>query len=171
MRQNFNIDRLVDYSMESIPETTKVINPEYRRLDGIVCRLAAKHSRELAKFAAIYLEGAIEVHEVEAYQQKKTFLLEGIQSMELELMTAKQQRKDVQCHIELSQLPEEERFKRLATPRKHLLDPIKMIAYRAETAMANILGHPMKKSDERRSLRRSIYQTEADLIPDEKMGL
>jgi hypothetical protein len=50
------------------------------------------------------------------------------------------------------QLPEEERFKRLATPRKHFLDTIKMVAYRAETAMANILGSSMKKLDERRSL-------------------
>ena len=36
MRQHYNIDRLVDYSLESIPETTIVTNPEYRRLDGIV---------------------------------------------------------------------------------------------------------------------------------------
>ena len=66
--------------------------------------------------------------------------------------------------------PEEERFKRLATPRKHLLDTIKMIAYRAETAMTNILGSSMKKLDERRILLRSIYQTESDLLPDEKNG-
>lgn len=170
MRQHYNLDRLVDYSLESIPETTKVINPEYRRLDGIVRRLAAKHSRELAKFAAIHLEGEIEVTEVETYKQKKTILLESIQSMELELITVKQQRKEIERHINLSQLPEEERFKRLATPRKHLLDTIKMIAYRAETAMANILGRTMKKLDERRSLLRAIYQTEADLLPDEKKG-
>ena len=45
-----------------------------------------------------------------------------------------------------------------------------MIAYRAETAMTNILGSSMKKSDERRILLRSIYQAEADLLPDEKNG-
>ncbi len=170
MRQHYNLDRLIDYSLESIPDTTKVINPEYRRLDGVVRRLAAKNSRELAKFAAIHLEGEIEPSEVEAYNQKKTILLESIQAMELELITTKQQRKDTERHINLSQLPEEERFKRLATPRKHLLDTIKMIAYRAETAMTNILGSSMKKLDERRILLRSIYQTEADLLPDEKNG-
>jgi hypothetical protein len=168
MRQHYNIDRLVDYSLESIPETTIVTNPEYRRLDGIVRRLAAKHSRELAKFAAIHLEGDIEVDKVEDYQKKKTILLESVQLLESELSATKQQRAEVQRHINISQLPEEERFKRLAIPRKHLLDTIKMVAYRAETAMANILATSMKKTDERRSLLRSIYQTEADLIPDEK---
>lgn len=88
--------------------------------------------------------------------------------LESELSATKQQRAEVQRHINISQLPEEERFKRLAIPRKHLLDTIKMVAYRAETAMANILATSMKKTDERRSLLRSIYQTEADLIPDEK---
>ena len=38
---------------------------------------------------------------------------------------AKKQRKDTERHISISQLPEEERFQRLATPRKHLVDTIK----------------------------------------------
>ena len=41
-----------------------------------------------------------------------------------------------------------------------------MIAYRAETAMANTLQPTKIKSDERRSFLRSIYQMEADLFPD-----
>ena len=167
MRQHYNLDRLVDYSLEAIPDTTQVTNPEYRRLDGIVRRLAAKHSRELALFGAIHLEGHIEPAEVEVYKQKKTTLLEGIQVLELEFAAAKKQRKDTERHISISQLPEEERFRRLATPRKHLVDTIKMVAYRAETAMTNVLLNKMNKLDERRSLLRAIYQTEADLLPDE----
>jgi hypothetical protein len=33
-------------------------------------------------------------------------------------------------------LPEEDRFSRLRTERKHFVDTIKMIAYRAESSMA-----------------------------------
>jgi hypothetical protein len=43
-----------------------------------------------------------------------------------------------------------------------------MVAYRAETAMVNVLRTGMSKVDDGRSLLRAIYQTEADLIPDEK---
>ena len=136
MRQHYNLDRLVDYSLESIPDTTVVTNPVYRELDGAVRRLAAKHSRELAEFGSMHLDGDIEPKEIEAYELKKASLLEAIQARELELESAKEQRKAIERHIPISQLPEEERFKRLATPRKHLIDTIKMVAYRSETAMA-----------------------------------
>jgi len=41
-----------------------------------------------------------------------------------------------------------------------------MIAYRAETAMAQILRHSMTRHDDARSLLRAIYSTEADIVPD-----
>ena len=41
-----------------------------------------------------------------------------------------------------------------------------MIAYRAETAMAQILRQKMKRHDDARSLLRAIYSTEVDIIPD-----
>ena len=41
--------------------------------------------------------------------------------------------------IPFHDLPEEERFERLSTQRKHFIDTIKIIAYRAETAMAQTL--------------------------------
>ena len=40
-----------------------------------------------------------------------------------------------------------------------------MIAYRAETAMANLLRETLTRPDEVRSLLRAIYCGEADLIP------
>lgn len=148
------------------PDTTRVTNPAYRELDGTVRRLAAKHSRELAEFGSMHLDGDIEPKEIEAYELKKANLLEGIQARELELAATKEQRKAIDRHIPISQLPEEERFKRLAIPRKHLIDTIKMVAYRAETAMANVLLSSTIRTDERRTLLRSIYQTEADILPD-----
>ena len=44
-----------------------------------------------------------------------------------------------------------------------------MVAYRAETAMANILRETLiTRVDEARTLLCSIYKTEADLVPDYK---
>ena len=45
-----------------------------------------------------------------------------------------------------------------------------MIAYRAETAMANRLRETIAHPDEARSLLRALYQTEADLLPDPEAG-
>jgi hypothetical protein len=43
-----------------------------------------------------------------------------------------------------------------------------MIAYRAETAMAQILRQNMTRHDDARSLLRAIYSTEVDIVPDEQ---
>lgn len=43
-----------------------------------------------------------------------------------------------------------------------------ILAYRAETAMANILNESSCNVDDARALLRSIYTMEADIIPDEK---
>lgn len=41
-----------------------------------------------------------------------------------------------------------------------------MVAYRAETALANILREKMSRHDDARRLLRAIYTAEADLIPN-----
>jgi hypothetical protein len=45
-----------------------------------------------------------------------------------------------------------------------------MIAYRAETAMANSLREHLKRPHEARRLLRALYTTEADLLPDPGAG-
>ena|SRR5437870_886263 len=69
-------------------------------------------------------------------------------------------------HIDVKDLPEEECFRQLSTHSKHFIDTIKIIAYRAETSMANVLRETMSHPDEARSLLRALYTTEVDLLPD-----
>lgn len=40
-----------------------------------------------------------------------------------------------------------------------------MVAYRAETAMAEIVRENLSRDDDARSLLRDLYRTEADIIP------
>jgi hypothetical protein len=168
MREHYNLDRLIDYSLESIPDTIKIVNPEYRRLEGEIRRLSALCARRLAEFGAIHLEGEIEPHRVENYQQKQASLQEEIERLQQENKVLKERRKAVDHHISINQLPESERFRQLATPTKHFLDTIKMIAYRAETAMLTIAREKMSRQDDGRGLLRAIYQTEVNLVPDQK---
>ena len=46
-----------------------------------------------------------------------------------------------------------------------------MIAYRAETAMVNILKESMSREDDARSFVRCLYKTGGDIIPDEENGI
>jgi hypothetical protein len=166
MRQNYNLDGLVDYGAGVIPETARVVNPAHRLLDGMVRKRVALLNRKQAEFGAINLEDDIEPKKVEAFAQRKSELQEAIAGLQKEVDDLKAQRKATKRHITYKELPEEARIERLSTQSKHLIDTIKMIAYRAETAMVQIVREKMTRHDDARSLLRAIYQTEADLAPD-----
>ncbi len=50
--------------------------------------------------------------------------------------------------------------------KKHFIDTIKLIAYRAETALAELAREKIRRCDDARSLIRQLFRTEIDLIPD-----
>ena len=166
MRQSYNLDSLVDYRTAPVPETTRVVNPAYRAVDGKVRKAVAGLSRKRAEFGAISLEGEIEAKKIEAFTQRKSALQEDIEHLTTEAEALKALRKATKRHITYDELPSEARFDRLSTQSKHLIDTIKMVAYRAETAMAQIVRQKMTRHDDARSLLRAIYNTEADMIPD-----
>jgi hypothetical protein len=169
-REHYSLDRLADYRSEAISEPLQVVNPTYRHLDGQVRSATGKLARHLANFAAITLEQPIEPKHVEPFLQRKATLQEEIETLQRELDTLKAKRKATPHHITIEELPEEARFRQLSTQSKHLVDTIKMIAYRAETAMANSLREHLKRPDEARRLLCALYTTEADLLPDPAAG-
>lgn len=169
-RQHFNLDRLVDYGTEEISDPIQVVNPAHRRLDGQVRSATGRLNRLLAQFGAMNLEDIIESEKVEPFLQKKSALQEEIELLREQVITLKATRKATARHIDVKELPESERFNQLNTHSKHFIDTIKMIAYRAETAMANILRDILAHPDEARRLLQAVYTTEADMIPDTEAG-
>ena len=165
-RQHFGIDKLADYSLEEISDPISIVNPAWRELDSQVRSLNGKHSRQLANYAALNLDEPIEPEKVGPFVRRKAELREEIERMEGELQTLKERRKETKHHIDFSELPQDQQFKKLATASKHLIDTVKMTAYRAETAMANTLHSHKFRQDEARQLLASVYRTEADLLPD-----
>ena len=170
-REHYNLDRLIDYRTEVISEPLQVVNPDYRHLDGQVRSATGKLTRRLANFAALTLDEPIDPEHVEPFIRRKAALQEEIETMQSALDTLKTQRKETPHHITIDELPEEARFLQLSTRSKQLIDTIKMIAYRAETAMANSLREHLARPDEARRLLTALYTTEADLLPDPQAGI
>ncbi len=168
MREHYNLDRLIDYSTEDIPETTRVVCPLYREVDGNVKKLAAQLARKRCECNEVVLCDDIEPDKVVEYETKKLALLEEVKSMKKTLEDLKACRRATPKHVMLSDLPKEDQFKKLGTKSKYFIDTIKLVAYRAETAMVNIARQTMSQhhQDEARSLLRSLYATEADILPD-----
>ena len=167
-RDSFNIDALVDYKLESIPETVEVINPIWRQLDGQIRKLAAELAKIKGEFANQTLQGHIQEDKIEAFLKRKKQLSKQIPERETQLKALKTKRRKQKRKILFSELPEQESFKGLCHCSKHFIDIIKLIAYRAETVLTQILREKINRyhQDEVRTLACQIFQTEANLIPD-----
>lgn len=168
MREHYALDRVIDHGTEEIPETTQVVNPAWRKLDGKVRSKAAQVACKEKEFGALMFEGELHPQKAEKYQRRKGELLEELAYTREELADLKAKRKAEKRHLPISQLPADQKFKQLSSQSKHFIDTIKMIAYRAETAMVSTLREKMSRNDDARSLLRSIYTSEADLLPNEK---
>jgi len=167
MREHYRLDRLIEYGTEPIPDAISVVNPAWRKLDSQIRSQAGQRYRLAAQFGALALSEDPTESQVQGFQQRKGHLQEEIQVLDLEIDNLKQLRKKTEHHIPVKSLPEEDRFTRLRTERKHFIDTLKMIAYRAESSMASLLGeHMARGGDDARALLRQIFQTEADLTPD-----
>jgi hypothetical protein len=166
MREHYGLDRLVEHGTEAIPDSVRIVNPAWRRLDGQIRTLSGRRQRLLAQFAALGLEGDLPASAVARYERKKAQLQEDIEHSGKQLEDWKQKRKDTPHHVTIAELPEAERFTRLLPERKHFLDTIKLLSYRAESSMASTLREVMSRADDAHALLRQIYRTEADLLPD-----
>ena len=171
MRENYNLDRLIDYRTETIPDTTRVVNPQYREVEGKIRSNTAKLSRRLQEFGALHLPGDIDAPNVERFQKDKSNLQLQINHLQEKVDLLKEERKKVKHHITVKELPPEQRFDRLSTQSKHLVDTIKMIAYRAETAIASLLKENLSDSEDARRMVKRICISEADMIVNKEMKI
>jgi hypothetical protein len=103
---------------------------------------------------------------VKKFQQNKAQLHEHIVELKQGVEKLKIERKKTPKHIKATELPDSELITRLNKDSKQFIDTIKMIAYRAETAMAYAVKEHLSRDNDARSFIRAIYKTEADIIPD-----
>ena len=98
-------------------------------------------------------------------------MVEEIQQFEHELEDINAKLKEAPKHVPWQDLADADKFERLAPSRKRLMDTVRLIAYRAETALAAILRESLARDDDARSLLRDLFRSEADLLPDPKQRL
>jgi transposase len=172
MMQHFAIDALNEYRTEAIPGTNRpVVNPAWRELDRQHRSLKGKLTQRQARFAALTLHPQAEESEIQRWEHQKADLREQIEPLENELMALKERMKSTPKHLAWDDLPEDQKFERLAPSRKRLTDTVKLVAYRAETALAAIVREKLSHVDEPRSLVRDLLRSDADIYPDQAAGL
>ena len=166
MRENYGLDRLAENAVGPVPDAVSVVHPERRKLDSSIRALTAEQDRCNAKFGSLNVEGPMEAATMARYLNQKSELLQRREEIKLDLDKLKAERKLTPKRIAIKDLPEGERFERLLPERKHLVDTIKMIAYRAETSMMHVIREQLARHDDARALLRRIFDNEVDLMPD-----
>jgi membrane-associated HD superfamily phosphohydrolase len=169
MMQHYAIDLLSDYLKEKVPDTETVVSSAWRTLEKKINSLNGKLKARKSRFADLTLHPAMEKNrrKYREWEKTKMAMAEEINILEAELATLKTKRKEVEKHVKVIELPDEEAFRALSSSKKHLVDTVKMIAYRAETVMANIIQKKCGTLEQARALIRDVLASEADLIPNE----
>ena len=166
MMEHFAIDALSEYRTEEIPETKRpVVNPAWRELDRQSRSVKGKLTQRQARFAAVVLKSEANEAETAQWEQQKADLREQIEQLEHEVDALKEQMIGTPRHLAWDEFPADAKFQRLAPSRKRLTDTVKLVAYRAETAMSDVLREEIRRQDDSRSLLRDLFRSDADIIP------
>jgi transposase len=170
--QHFAIDLLGEYKTEPLHDTTRVINPAWRELERTRNALESKLRYRRARFAEYSLH-PLPVDDAKKHarrERQQAELLEEILAREAELAEIKEHKKQTPHYINWADLSEAERFEQPMLGRKRLMDAVRMIAYRAETALCGLLRSPVIDTTAARRLLQDLFVTEADIRPDAASG-
>ena len=166
MRENFGLDRIIEHGTTELPDATIVVNPARRQLEADVRRHRATVLRSQARLGALTLPTDPSVEQSAAFLTHGGELREAIAAETARLDARKAQRPATPKKLPLKDLPADARFAQLCPESKHFIDTIKMIAYRAESALAGEARETLARSDDARALLRRLFVTPANLRPD-----
>lgn len=172
MRREYNFDHLCTYDVEKADPNRLVPNParkeKVRQLD--------KLKKELADCRNEYGKAAIDNQE-SMYPTMRGFKIahskEGQKIRQLEKLCGQIETevKSLPKKVPLNELMNEDEIVKLEEERKIFTDTIKMISYRAETSLFNMI-RPFfaRHEDEGRAFLKSLFQNTADILPDYQNG-
>lgn len=160
MMHHYELDGLVQYGVEELPGTLKVANPARRTLEKAVAAKRRERIRQQARLGAASVE-----NDADAVMARAE-MLQTLQRIEAGYKDLLLQRAQTPKKIKIVELPEDQRPTALKTPGKMLVDIVKMIAYRAETALVAQVLPLLGKEADARALIRKLLVSSVDIEPD-----
>jgi hypothetical protein len=168
MRQEYDIDKIIQYGVDQLDKNIKVVNREYTNLTQKLKKLREKKSHRFSNLYALQTNNiSIELEQTGKNIEKQLYVQKQIELIEDEEQKIIEQRKLHPYKINIGQMPENQRYNKLKTESKHLQNIIKIICYRAETALANLIAPYYKKhTNQIRALIKSAIFAKADILPN-----
>jgi hypothetical protein len=165
---DYDFDKMVCFGTEAAGPNKEVVNPRYRKINHQLKKLREKIGRLEAKFFSVadqvfdaHLDTLPEMTTKQAgyWGQLGQYRIQGKEILE--------KRAAVPARIKIAQMPNQERYNKLKTESKVLINIIKMICYRAESAVADLLAPYLARADqEKRMLVKQIAKSPANIKSD-----
>jgi len=167
MIADYDFDKMIEYGVQAIDEKKEVINPQYRKLNHQLKKQKEKTVRLEAKLLEIVETAmATPVDQLPKTRIKECDLIEKINASRSKHKDLFNEREGVTRKITLKDMPGQQRYNQLKPESKMLMNIIKMICYRAETAIANLLSEYGVSEAEKRMVVKQIIDNNADILPD-----
>jgi hypothetical protein len=172
MRQEYALDKIIQYSVDELDDNIEVVNVEYNNLSYRIKKEKEKLSRREANLYELDQKNPLQ--EADENQNRKWMknrleVMEDIQLIKKQMDDLISKRNNIPRKIPLSQMPESTRYNQLNRESKMLQNTIKIICFRAETAVANLLSkHYKRANQEVKALVKSIIFTPINMEVDRK---
>lgn len=168
MLADYSLDHLVEYGIEQIDPESKIVNPAYRKINNQLKKEREKLQRLKATLLNnVNLTTTAPLDEFRARVGAKAALVEQIEAKQRTVNQLLKTRGTLPGKIKLADMPQEQRITKLKTESAYFMSTLKMICYRAESSIANLLhGVYGRYTDEKRMFIKNIIATPADITPD-----
>jgi len=165
MRHEFNLDHLWTYDIEAVDPEQLIANPERKKSKKKLTKLRNDLGKLQRKYAKQVLENSR--NNLSNETQKK--LEDEIQALEQQCCGLKAIIKGLPEYIAVKDLPVSKKIVAQDRERKVLTDAVKMVAYRAETELVNVI-RPFyaRHEDEGRKFLKTLFKLPADIVPDKE---
>ena len=170
MREEYALDHLVTHEVEPADVERLVPNPAKKEKRKLTQGLKGK----LEKLKMEYGAKALQNDETRHFNRRDFNIAnlgckEKILQLEKEIEQSKRDLKQIPDQVAIKQLLAKHEIVRLETERNMFTDGIKMICYRAETCLFNLIAPFFTRhTNEGRAFLKSIFQQPADITPDEE---
>ena len=164
--REFNIDHSPGHKLGAAPSEQSLLHPTYKILTAQIKKSLAEIKGKQADLSRLTLASASE-KDVREFIARRDPLDKHIKELTEAREKLLAERRGTDKRIKLADIPDKERPQFLAPARMQFLNTIHIVAYRAETVLANELRHHLGKKDEARALLQDLFKHDADLIVDE----
>ena len=168
MAENFDFDRMIQYGTEPLAnQEVSIPNPEYRVLTYKIKKMREKRARLQAQVFSKLDTTTLDNQQIQKIITQNAKLTEQITDYTDSINDCLSKRQGIPSRIKVRDLPKEKQYNKLIEESKKLKNIILMLAYRAESALYNLLPefYTNAKKDGREILK-EIFTACADLIPD-----